>query len=142
MDDDSYVHRYNAFCDLILLSSIFMFVLFSDNLKKILEQIPISESIVKKIIKTIYLNIQCYLSGKELEHLNSDKPDEIIDDIAVIEESLVKVYDENTVEKILNIYFGLIVADFTQDSEIENFIFDYRLIVYFLRLYLKVPCDH
>ena len=142
LDDDSYVHRYNAFCDLILLSSIFMFVLFSDNLKKILEQIPISESIVKKIIKTIYLNTQCYLSGKELKHLNSDKPDEIIDDIAVIKETLDKVNDENTVEKILNIYFGLIVADFTQDSEIENFIFDYRLIVYFLRLHLKVPCDH
>ena len=126
LDDDSYVHRYNAFCDLILLSSIFMFVLFSDNLKKILEQIPISETIVKKIIKTIYLNTQCYLSGKELEHTNSDKPDEIIDDIAVIKETLDKVNDENTVEKILNVYFGLIVADFTQDSEIENFIFDYR----------------
>ena len=79
---------------------------------------------MRKIIKTIYLNTQCYLSRQQL---NSDKQKNIIgDDITVIEESSNDVSAKTTVEKILNVYFGLIVADFTEDSELENFIFDYR----------------
>ena len=79
---------------------------------------------MRTIIKNIYLNTQCYLSRQQL---NSDKQKKVIgDDITVIEESSNDVSAKTTVEKILSVYFGLIVADFTEDSELENFIFDYR----------------